>query len=470
VTISAPLGFTSYSWSNGSSGQSIVVSPNSTQTYSVSVSSGSGCQGVDDVIINVNPLPLAYAGENVTVCNHNPVFLQAEGGDTYAWSNGAMGDVIQVNPTSNQTFTVTVTNVFGCTSSDNVSVFVFPALNFILTLSEDTVCPGSPIVINAEIYGGMGAPYIVFDDAHQVITFPWIYTPVENTSLTFTLIDQCNMPLEQTVQIITYPLPPVDFYPDINSGCTPLTVQFNEQNPDVPGQQYLWDFHDSGYLSYQKNPEHTYRSPGLYDISLTVTSVNLCKNTVTLNNLITVYPVPESRYEADPIMASIIKPIISFNNLSQGATDYIWHFGDGDSSSHINSWHQYQSIGEYTTSLIAINQYDCRDTSILDVKIIDEQSFYAPTAFSPNSDNINDYFFVTGNALLQEGFKLCIYDRWGQIIWETSSFDTGSQTSATWDGTSNGKKLEPATYVWYVQYKDFTNTSHYKAGHVTLIW
>lgn len=112
-----------YLWSTGATTESINVSPTSTTTYSVTATQN-GCTSLaDDVIVTVNPTPIANAGPDITIDEGNSTTLSATGGGTYLWSTGATTASIVVSPTSTTTYTVTATQN-GCSSNDDVLVTV----------------------------------------------------------------------------------------------------------------------------------------------------------------------------------------------------------------------------------------------------------------------------------------------------------------------------------------------------------
>ncbi len=110
------------------------------QTQQFTFANSSGCDSVVTVVVASNPLPVVDLGQDSTVCEGQTVTLDASNaGATYNWSNGAMTQTITVS-TSN-VYTVTVTNTFGCTASDNVVVNV-------------VICPGTdePALRNVSVF------------------------------------------------------------------------------------------------------------------------------------------------------------------------------------------------------------------------------------------------------------------------------------------------------------------------------
>lgn len=128
-------GGTTYTWSpiTGLSDPNIatpVASPVGTTTYYVLVQdSGTGCSATDSVTITINPLPVADAGTNASICIGFNTALGASGGVNYAWTpTTSISDSTIFNPvaspTTTTTYTVNVTDASGCVSSDSVTVTV----------------------------------------------------------------------------------------------------------------------------------------------------------------------------------------------------------------------------------------------------------------------------------------------------------------------------------------------------------
>lgn len=90
-----------------------------------------------------------------------------------------------------------------------------------------------------------------------------------------------------------------------------------------------------------------------------------------------------------------------------------------------------------------------------------EPDIFIPNAFTPNSDNTNDYLFVRGNNIDQLLFR--VYDRWGELVFETTDQTVG------WDGTFKGKECDPAVFDYYVEITCIDQETFFKKGNITLI-
>ncbi|MFH2096750.1 MAG: PKD domain-containing protein [Bacteroidota bacterium] len=459
-----------FHWSNSQATEDL--SGISGNTYGVTVTDAEGCTTTAYVTITEPAQLVIIAPDDKYICNGQVINLTASasggtGAMTFYW-NGVPGTATySVSPGSQTTYTVYVVDQNNCQSAtESVTVNVSPNVVMELFANETYVCPGDPAVISANIYNGV-PPYYVYDSFGGVISPPVIIAPFQDTSITLFVEDQCGSLASDDIQIGIYPLPPVSFATDNYQGCVPFTVNFIENSP-AQGQSFVWNFGDNDLdnLSFSKNPEHTYDDPGVYDVTLTVTSAEGCVNQMTIWQMIHVFVGPIAKFMADPEVASIIKPIIFFENQSIDADDYTWVFGDGDTSNVINPWHTYPiyPTGAYNVMLIAHTNKGCADTAFKEIVIKNEITFYAPSAFSPDFDGINDFFLVKGNGLDPHNFKLIVYDRWGELVFESDDLYDG------WDGRIKGGEIgHNGTYTWLCIYRDMYGTEHQEAGAVTII-
>jgi len=116
-----------YSWSNGYTTTSIIVSPTATTAYSVTATTGT-CVATASVTVTVNPMPTASISGNTTICSGDAATLTATGGGTYSWSNGATSAVIY--PSAPGTFSV-IASVGSCsdTASATVTTLTLPSVS-----------------------------------------------------------------------------------------------------------------------------------------------------------------------------------------------------------------------------------------------------------------------------------------------------------------------------------------------------
>lgn len=462
----APL---AYTWSyNGYTGEDLTNVP--AGLYSVTVTDANNCTKASSTVITEPSAIVVIASPDKFICNGQTVNISASasggtGSYTYSWDGVPGNAVLNVGPSVQTTYTVSVVDGNGCPSNtDQVIIYVTPSVELDLYTNTDHVCPGDEVVIVAGISGGI-PPYYLYDQYGMVVMPPFIVYPMDTTEYIIYVKDQCNSFDSDNLIIYTYPLPPVSISSDTVSGCQPLAVNFSSL---YTAASYVWNFGETDYdnLSFEKDPQHIYDDAGTYTVSLTVTSAEGCINTVSVVNMITVYPVPMARFLNDPDAASIIKPTVYFYNLSSGHVESYWNFGDGAESNLENPYHTYPiyPTGTYNVMLVVETDMGCLDTAYKDVIINNEFTFYAPSAFSPDFDGINDYFFVYGNGLDKRNFNIIIFDRWGEPVFETDDITEG------WDGRIKGGEMgKNGVYTWLVTYKDLNGIEHEETGAVSII-
>jgi len=147
VTLTA-TGAATYDWGALGSGASVVVTVATTETYYVTGTDNNNCSSTDDVTVFVNSLPTADAGLNQTVCYNESVTLTATGGSSYEWSTGDLTAATTFIVTTNDTYTVSVTDSNGCTDTDNVDVN-FIALPTTTITDNVSICFGEATTLVA---------------------------------------------------------------------------------------------------------------------------------------------------------------------------------------------------------------------------------------------------------------------------------------------------------------------------------
>ncbi|MFH2095204.1 MAG: PKD domain-containing protein, partial [Bacteroidota bacterium] len=453
-----------FHWQDGSTDSTLWVSQ--AGTYSVTVTEGFST-GYASITVDVMH---GYAGPDHSICYGNSVVLSASGGDFYQWSPPTGLSATNVanpmaNPTVTTTYTVTITTAYGCSDIDDVVVSVSPPINLSVIANTYKVCPNEPVVLTPIASDGYGPPYYIFDSAGMVVTPPIYVYPQETTTYEFSVEDVCGSHASASVTIETHPLPVIVISSDTTEGCQPLEVHFQEFG-GLDNKSWVWDFGNGDY-SMTQNPVYTYNEPGVFDVSITVSNIYNCKASYTEPQMITVHPTPVAKFTADPENVSIIKPQIFFTNMSTGGSIILWSFGDDEESSLISPMHTYPvyPTGTYNVQLVVISDYGCSDTASKEVTVYDEFTFWAPNAFTPDYDGINEQFMIKGNGIDPRNFNMKIYDRWGELIFETDDINEG------WDGRVNGimSTFFPCVYTWLVTYRDLKGVLHEKAGAVTLL-
>ncbi|MBP1672733.1 MAG: domain containing protein [Bacteroidetes bacterium] len=117
-------GGTDYHWSTGANNGSINTGVGG--TYSVTVTNSDGCSATTSTTVTLLDIPNIQITGDSTICNGQSTQLMASGGISYLWNTSESNALLNVSPTTNTNYSVTVTNSAGCTSSKNILVQVFP--------------------------------------------------------------------------------------------------------------------------------------------------------------------------------------------------------------------------------------------------------------------------------------------------------------------------------------------------------
>ena len=142
--------------------------------------------------------------------------------------------------------------------------------------------------------------------------------------------------------------------------CAGTNITFNPVSEIV--NSFQWDFGD-GNISSDSVPSHIYQSPGFYDVKLIASDGQGCIDTTILINYIEVKQVIA---DFSHISNGNCPPVVtSFTNLSSGASNYNWDFGDNLNSTIENPAHSYTTGGYYNVSLISSDNFGCADTLVI---------------------------------------------------------------------------------------------------------
>ncbi len=202
-----------------------------------------------------------------------------------------------------------------------------------------------------------------------------------------------------------------------------------------------WNFGDSTNSALY-SPIHTYSLSGVIPVIMVSTSAHNCHD--TLYKDIDFISFKESHFDPEEDSCS---GIVSFYNVTRYASSYLWDFGDGDTSHAANPIHKYKSNGTYLILLSINDESPCVSTmtKTFRYEMPEGEVMYVPNTFTPNGDGVNDFFSVIVYRPCVT-YKLSIFNRWGQKIFET---DDAAQNP--WDGTFLGERCQQDLYVYLLE-------------------
>ncbi len=361
-----------YSWDFGDGSTSSAASPshtyNAAGVYSVRLLVSNACGDDYDermAYIRVYGPPTAdfEIHDPFVWCAPLPIdFIdRSTDAESWLWDFGDGNTSTDQNPThtyqnaGTYDVTLTVTNDCGPDTEPKtafIRVDEEPTADFIA--SNTDACVNQPVSFTNQSTNGRAYTWDFGDGNTSHDDNPTHTYAVAGTyTVTLTAGNLCGSDIEVKDSYVTVnPGPTADFSADKTSGCGPLEVAFTDLS--VGALTWSWDFGDGGNSSVQ-SPSHTYTTPGLYSVSLTVT--NACgPDEAYRMAYIYVYEDPIADFSSDQT-ASCEGVLVEFTDLSTDAMSWAWDFGDGATSDVQNPDHSYDTQGTYTVRLIVTN--DC---------------------------------------------------------------------------------------------------------------
>ncbi len=280
--------------------------------------------------------------------------LSTEFPQSYDWifDGGIPGTSSEPNPTvvydepGEYAVTLTVTNPEGTDTETKINYIVVddePTADFDVSITDRTV--------DLTYTGNRGTSFDwSFGDGNSSTEENPSHTYSEDGEYTIelTVSNDCGTATSDVlVEIATFPAASVEVIP--TEGCEPLSVFF-DASESTNVDDYYWEF-DGGNPSTSTNDtvSVTYSDPGVYDVLFIASNEN-GDDTISLENYITVDPLPEAEFST-----GVNGLTVTFFNLSQDYTDVFWDFGDGQTTSQNSPEHTYDDVGTYTVELVASN-------------------------------------------------------------------------------------------------------------------
>ena len=454
VTLSAS-GAISYTWDNVVI-DGVSFSPTvGTTTYTVTGTDANNCINSDQVDVIVNPLPIVDAGLNQTLCDDGTaVILSGIGAISYIWDNGVT-DGVSFSPTVGiTTYSVTGTDFNSCSNSDQVDVTVNPLPIVNAGADQPLVCEGDSVLLY-----GSGANSYTWDN-NVIDSLKFIQSVGTVTyNVIGTDINGCEN--NDQVLVTVNPLPSFTLV-NPQAVCSPELVDLTDGNLITSPIETLSYFIDSMSFQALISPDSV-ASGGIYYIKNT--SSFGCEYILPVE--VEIYDKPIASFFSSPSTLTNYNPSASMVNTSVGGMDYEWFFDDGETSNEINptKLFDYTSIGDHEIVLIVTSGDMCKDTSSLVVEMQEKLLYYIPNTFTPNKDQFNNVFLPVFTAGFDPyDFTMLIFNRWGELVFESHNSDIG------WDGSYNGNLMSDGVYLYKIEFVEKENNkTHIETGQLMLI-
>ena len=478
ITVTAGNGAAPYQYSiDGGAYVSTNTFSRGPGTYKISVKDGSGCIVSEDIVVkaSISDLSATANAPDITCSDtRGSITILASKGQqpyTYSLNNGAFQASNIFSNLTAGSYNLTVKDAAGCQVALNAQLKQSSVPNLTIVDPSEVCAPSTvDITANSVTAGsepGLNYTYWLDAGATQALTNPKLIDKSGQFYIKATKTVGCT--ITKPVKVTVNSIPTVTMKaPD--SICTGLTA-----NIEITGQGSApWSFqYSDGSQTYFVNnintQQYTLRVNPTQTTTFTITSVNdrFCTNRNPQNNRVTIRlsnPIPGTRLKE--LLVSANKPTILKGRNLQGYT-YQWQPSIG-----LNSYTSPSPTFDFNQQVdYRINMTStagCVTTDTLLVKLVNASNpsasadFFLPNAFSPNGDGRNDLFFPFAvNIIELKYFR--IFNRWGELVYETKSFGEG------WNGSYKGLKQSPDSYMWTIEGVSEEGKTINKYGNVLLM-
>jgi len=511
----------SYSWSP-SGGAAATASGLSGGPYALTITDANGCTANTTATVAqtsaANPTVTAV---NSSICQGGSTTLNAGGSNTYSWLpssslSSSTGSLVTANPTSPTTYTVTGTDVSGCTATATLSLNVY-ALPVGNVTGTTAICNGANATLTAA--GGTAYNWSPGTGLNSTNTATVTADPTINVTYTVTVTDANNCSSTTTTALVVNSIPTIGI-----SGSTVICTGQSTTITASGGVSYSWS---NGIFSNTNTITPALSSP----YTVTVTDANSCSTSSVVQITVNSFPVASAGNDTSLCAGSSIQlngsgginyswsPVTGLSNPLIGnpvaspssPTKYILTVSNGSScnsndtvminvislpianagsdqsitlgkSTTLNgsgggsySWTPSSSLDnssisspkatpdQTTTYTLTVSDANgCSSTSTVTVSLdIICGDLFVPNAFSPNGDGYNDILFVRNNCITELYFA--VFDRWGEMVFSTTDKNAG------WDGNYRGVQTDTGVFTYYLKATLLNGSRVNRQGNVSLM-
>ncbi|RYZ50394.1 MAG: T9SS type B sorting domain-containing protein, partial [Sphingobacteriales bacterium] len=398
----------------------------------------------------------------VHVANPGPdhqFYWQSVNGGGLISSNGATAIV---NPGADTLFRITVSDTIpgfcGKSVTDTIHIDYKPRKLNILT-PDTLICEGSIVAMRVQATNGYTYTWSPGGGVSDIHALNPLISPVQSATYTLTAMYPGCMDTAQSVTVSVDDKIGAPFVVSEDRICMGQQVQFTLPGADSTFSSYQWDFGDDNSrltTDVWNATMHAYDRAGVWPVKL-IAHFRACPDT-SYTDTISVYAFPLVDLGSDTGLCEGCNAIYLRNLATDTMTIMNTSWNTGDTGTALKVVHP----GTYTLT-VAAAPIGCSTTN--EIVVTKDCYIDIPNAFTPNGDGINDYFFP--RQLLSKKltrFSMQIFNRWGQIIFETNKTD-----GRGWDGKLNDRDQPGGVYVYLIDAEiDGQHEEHYQ-GNVTLV-
>lgn len=241
-----------------------------------------------------------------------------------------------------------------------------------------------------------------------------------------------------------------------------ITVQNKTYQNGAQITEWIWTIEKLS-SSRDFNPVFTNAKPGLYDVTLTTTTLEGCRTNITKTAALLVKPAPTADYTYSKADWQDEKTMMQFKPVSNmSAYSYTWIFGNGVISHDSTPRHTFNLPGEYTVTLKVESANGCSNEVSKSFYVSPPLDVYFANAFTPNGNWKNETFGPDGNGRCRS-FNMQIFNRWGSMVFSSDNW------YKRWNGYMGDTEMEQGAYNYRATIVDEDGRSYNFYGSVLLI-
>jgi gliding motility-associated-like protein len=420
-----------------------------TDEYEVELTGQFGCDSLVRVLLTFVPqvsVSIIPESDSLEVCQGDTLMLIADGAGNYAWSSdvggllSTEGMAVEISPVDDAWVVLTGSNQ-ACSARDSIYFTVNPLPQLEIE-APDAICIGDSVAISgsgAEDLLWLPNDFISCDDCADIVV-----SPSESTVFTLTGSNgQCFGSTSFTMEVQAVPVASV-------FGDTLVCANSPAQLYAAGGESYTWSTGQTG-SSISVEPLET----TVYQL---VVLSGICYDTTYIT--VEAIPLPDVNTNND----TTITLGGQVQLIATGGEEYSWSPATDLSCS--TCFNPIAIPSETTVYCVeAISDRGCADTACVKIEVTDEcETFFIPNAFAPErgGHEMNDCFRPFGEECFAS-MRLRVFDRWGELVFESSSFED------CWDGNYQGKKVNSGVFVYYFDGVLINGEPFFRKGNVTVI-
>ena len=420
--------------------------------YSFQIQDGNGCAiTVTGNFVGGTPNSTTITYPKAAYCQNEPnpsPTLNGTSGGVYSSTNGLSinnsSGLINLTASTPGTYTVSYTPATGVCPVPATFTLVVNAVPTVSAGQDQTICAGESVTLTAN-----GASTYIWDNG---VSNGVSFSPSTSELYTVTGTDANSCQDTDQVQITVNPLPTVTSFDGGSNYCTGDVV--SDLTVSVSGApSWIITYTIDGTaqtVTGSTSPISLGANVGVYIIS-GISDAN-CSNAGSFGTQsIVINPIPSSPNAGNDSTYCSSWELVAMNASGSGGT-FTW-YSDSLLTNVVGTGPSIVPIDQDGTTLYYVTEtaLGCEGSSSAVSITIEDCDIIVPTAFTPDGDNVNDYWDLSNIDAVYPDNLVTVYNRWGGLIYQS---ERGQYAQKPWDGTYKGDPLPVASYYFII---DFNN-------------